>query len=275
MKNSNWLLLQTPPSSAAFNMALDEALLHWHSEGKIPPVLRLYEWDNPTLSLGYFQRSKELNETYISDKNMSVVRRLTGGRTVLHDDELTYSVVLKEDYENMPKNVVEAYKVLSEGLLIGLQNIGIPVRFSLPENIDIESLKNPKSSVCFDASSYYEIILEGKKVIGSAQTRQRGVILQHGSIPLSFDVQAMFASVNFPSEKIRNRLEKSFGKKAGAINEILETEYTISRIREGLIYGFSKALSVEFDEFILSESQLSYVEKLEQKYLSEEWNTYR
>ena len=143
-------------------MALDEALLHWHSKGLIPPVIRFYEWNPATLSIGYFQRAKkDIDFEQLHKLNLGFVRRPTGGRAVLHEHELTYSVIVSEDYPNMPKTVTEAYKVISEGLLLGFQNLGLEAYFSIPDTEEKRDvLKKPKSAVCFDVPSWYELVVD-------------------------------------------------------------------------------------------------------------------
>ena len=122
---TTWYFIYSGPSRPSFNMALDEALLDWHSEGKMPPVIRFYEWSPATLSIGYFQRAEqEIDLEEIRAQGLGFVRRPTGGRAVLHDQELTYSVIVSESYPNMPQTVTEAYRVISEGLLIGFQKLG-------------------------------------------------------------------------------------------------------------------------------------------------------
>ncbi len=105
-------------------MALDEALLNWHSEKLIPPVIRFYEWNPATLSIGYFQKvHQDIDLEAVSRQGLGFVRRPTGGRAVLHEHELTYSVIVDEEYPNMPKTVTEAYRVISEGILLGFHNL--------------------------------------------------------------------------------------------------------------------------------------------------------
>ncbi|MDV2887698.1 octanoyltransferase, partial [Alkalihalophilus pseudofirmus] len=101
----------------------------------------------------------------------------------LHEHELTYSVIVSEEHPEMPKTVTEAYRVISEGILKGFHHLGLDAYFAVPKTAEQrEALKSPRSAVCFDAPSWYELVVEGRKVAGSAQTRQKGVILQHGSI---------------------------------------------------------------------------------------------
>src|SRR5690625_1293263 len=107
-----WLFLNSGHCSPSFNMACDEALLHWQSEGDMPPVIRFYGWNPATLSIGYFQKArKEINLEAVEKYGLGFVRRPTGGRAVLHEHELTYSVIVSEQHPNMPNTVTEAYRV--------------------------------------------------------------------------------------------------------------------------------------------------------------------
>lgn len=256
-------------------MALDEALLDWHSAGLIPPVVRFYEWDPATLSIGYFQSvEKEIDMDAVKRLGLGFVRRPTGGRGVLHEHELTYSVIVTESYPNMPATVTEAYRVISEGLLIGFQNLGLDAYFSVPDTeAKKEDLKKPKSAVCFDTPSWYELVVEGRKVAGSAQTRQKGVILQHGAILLDLDEDKLIQTFKFSSDKVREKVKMSLSKKAVSINKISQKPVTIDECKVAFKKGFEEALQIELLEYSLTEEQERYVKELEAKrYASEEWN---
>src|SRR5690348_12155486 len=113
MEKETWLFIDSGNCSPSFNMALDEALLEWNSQGNIPPVIRFYGWNPATLSIGYFQRmEKEINIEAVKEQGIGFVRRPTGGRAVLHEHELTYSVIVPESHKDMPKSVTEAYRVI-------------------------------------------------------------------------------------------------------------------------------------------------------------------
>ncbi len=126
-------------------MALDEALLNWHSSGAIPPTIRFYGWNPATLSIGYFQQlEKEINMEKVKEKELGFVRRPTGGRGVLHEHELTYSVIVSEQHPAMPASVTEAYRVISTGLLEGFKELGLSAYFAVPESKqEKEALKKP------------------------------------------------------------------------------------------------------------------------------------
>lgn len=278
MLKETWAFIDSGNCSPGYNMAMDEILLQWHSEGKIPPVIRFYGWDPATLSIGYFQKAeKEIDLHKVKKAGLGFVRRATGGRAVLHEHELTYSVIVNEEHEKMPKNVTEAYRVISEGILKGFQNLGFDAYFAVPNSEeDRNKLKDPKSSICFDAPSWYELVVEGRKVAGSAQTRQQGVILQHGSILLDLDTEKLFNLFIFRNERLKERMVKSFHEKAVAINDLSDRMITIEQAKEAFRKGFCEGLQIELQEFKLSESQQDEIRKLsKEKYETDEWNYLR
>jgi lipoyl(octanoyl) transferase len=275
MNKEVWRFIDSGHCSPSFNMALDEALLDWHSEGKIPPVVRFYGWNPATLSIGYFQKvEKEINLEAVGQYQLGFVRRPTGGRGVLHEDELTYSVIVSEEYPNMPKTVTEAYRVISEGILKGFQHLGLDAYFAEPKTIEERNaLKNPRSSVCFDAPSWYELVVEGRKVAGSAQTRQKGVILQHGSILLDLDEEKLFSLFKYPNERVKERMKRAFKSKAVAINEISPRKISLEEAKKAFYRGFAEGLEVDLEPYVLTSEELAYVQKLAvERYESDEWN---
>lgn len=275
MEKTKWYFIDSGPCAPSYNMALDEALLDWHSEGLIPPVIRFYEWNPATLSIGYFQSvEKEIDMEAVRRLGLGFVRRPTGGRGVLHEHELTYSVIVSEDYPDMPATVTEAYRVISEGLLKGFQSLGLEAYFSIPNTPDkLQALKNPKTAVCFDTPSWYELVVEGKKVAGSAQTRQKGVILQHGAILLDLDDEKLVQTFKFSTDEAREKVKKSINQKAVAINKLLQKSIPIDICKVAFRDGFSEALNVELVPFNLNEKQIEYVKTLEkQRYANDEWN---
>lgn len=275
LEKTKWYFIDSGPCAPSYNMALDEALLDWHSEGLIPPVIRFYEWNPATLSIGYFQSvEKEIDMEAVRRLGLGFVRRPTGGRGVLHEHELTYSVIVSEDYPDIPATVTEAYRVISEGLLKGFQSLGLEAYFSIPNTPDkLQALKNPKTAVCFDTPSWYELVVEGKKVAGSAQTRQKGVILQHGAILLDLDDEKLVQTFKFSTDEAREKVKKSINQKAVAINKLLQKKIPIDICKVAFRDGFSEALNVELVPFSLNEKQIEYVKTLEKRrYANDEWN---
>ena len=274
MDKTVWHFINSGKCSASFNMALDEALLEWHSKGEIGPVLRFYEWEPATLSIGYFQSvEREIDMDAVNRHGLGFVRRPTGGRGVLHEHELTYSVIVSEEYPDMPETVTEAYRVISGGVLEGFRNLGLDARFSVPETREQSAeLRTPKSGVCFDAPSWYELVVEGKKIAGSAQTRQKGVILQHGAILLSLDEDKLVSLFKFKSEKLRERVRLSLPQKAVAIDRLANRAVSVEECTEAFAKGFEKALDIQLEPLELTEQQLEMVKEIERvKYANDEW----
>lgn len=270
-----WNFINSGKSAPAFNMALDEALLQWHSQGKIGPTIRFYGWDPATLSIGYFQKvEKEINLEAVQKYQLGFVRRPTGGRGVLHEHELTYSVIVSETHPKMPKGVTESYRVISEGVLEGFKQLGLDAYFAVPKTkAEHEMLKHPRSAVCFDTPSWYELVVEGRKVAGSAQTRQKNVILQHGSIILDIDKNKLFDLFKFSSERVRERLLTGFGQKAVAINELSKRKITIAEAESAFKRGFEKGLDIDLETYTLSAEEKAFVDELAvSRYGNDEWN---
>src|SRR5690625_5106646 len=265
-----WSFLDTGHHDAATNMAIDEALLTWLSEEKIPPTIRFYGWKKPSLTIGHFQNAeKTIDFTGIKKHGCDFVRRLTGGSAVLHDDELTYSVIVSETHPKIPHSINKAYYILSQGLLEGYRLLGIEADFAIPER----ELLRERSAVCFEKPAIYEMIVDGKKISGNAQTRKNGVLLQHGSIPMSFDADMLFDLFKFSSDRVRERQRKAFVKKAISINEITNKKHTYSNLTEAFLTGFKESLNIETKSLELTNKQWQYIDFLaETKYRTKEWN---
>ncbi|MGK8443472.1 lipoate--protein ligase family protein [Staphylococcus epidermidis] len=268
-----WNFINTGSKNPYYNMAMDEALLNFVSRGEIDPVIRFYTWNPATLSIGYFQRlQKEIDIDKVKEKGYGLVRRQTGGRGVLHDKELTYSVIVPESHPNMPSTVTEAYKIISQGLLEGFKNLGFETYFAIPRSKEErDKLKQPRSSVCFDAPSWYELVVEGRKIAGSAQTRQKGVILQHGSILQDIDIDDLFDMFIFKNERLKAKMKENFVQKAVAINDISNQYITLNEMENAFKSGFKKGLNIDFKPLELTEKQKEEVQELEEKYRSEAW----
>jgi lipoate-protein ligase A len=264
-------------------MAIDEAMLIAHSEGKTPPTVRFYGWNPATLSIGYFQRAgDEVDFAELNRQGIGFVRRPTGGRAVLHDRELTYSIIVSEQYPDMPKTVNEAYRVLSEGLLRGFRRLGLQAEMVnlATEEEKAKYVSTAGSAACFDSPSWYELVVEGRKIAGSAQTRSRGVILQHGSILLEMDVDQLFSLLRFSNERVKERLKSSFHSKAVAIGDICRamgrTPVDLLSAEEAFGAGFAEGLGVNLVEGELTDYEQQLAAQLSaEKYGSEEWNMRR
>ncbi|MFW5984764.1 MAG: lipoate--protein ligase family protein [Halanaerobiaceae bacterium] len=267
-----WRLLNTGKKDAYYNMALDEAVMQTHREGIVPPTVRFYEWSPPGLSFGYFQRiSRKIDKEKCRQKNIDPVRRLTGGRTILHDDELTYSIVLREDTEFLPESIVNSYKLISRGIVRALGSLGVEA-----EMMEVkEGQKSPGgfSAACFDAPSRCEVVVEGKKLVGSAQTRREGVILQHGSIPFRIDIDLLYDLFSYSDPETRERIKEKFSRKAIDINSVAKKEIDICALQEALAREWENEFAITLEPGELHPREQELIVKLkETRYQTEEWN---
>jgi lipoate-protein ligase A len=263
-------------------MAVDEAVLIAHGEGRVPPTVRFYGWNPATLSIGYFQKAEEeVDFDALRKHGIGFVRRPTGGRAVLHDRELTYSIIVSEAYPGMPTTVNEAYRVLSEGLVFGFRNLGLQAEMvSLASEEEKQKYAAASSAACFDSPSWYELVVEGRKVAGSAQTRQKGVVLQHGSILLDMDADLLFELLRFPNERVKQRLRESFDRKAVAINDVCRSigrpALTLEQAEAAFRTGIADGLGVQLEEGELTPYERELADQLvREKYGNKEWNLKR
>ncbi|GLI07958.1 octanoyltransferase LipM [Paenibacillus tyrfis] len=277
-----WRWIRSGYGSPAYNMAVDEAILTAHGEGTAPPTVRFYGWNPPTLSIGYFQKAKEeIDFDALDREGIGFVRRATGGRAVLHDKELTYSIIVSEDYPGIPRSVTEAYRVLSEGLLLGFRKLGLAADMvQLESEEDKSKYESMGSAACFDSPSWYELVVEGRKVAGSAQTRQKGVVLQHGSILLDLDADQLFRLLRFKNERIMERMKQQFLRKAVAINDLLRSvgqpPAGLAQTEEAFLAGMAEGLGVKLVQGELTSYEQELAERLaEEKYGNAEWNLRR
>lgn len=272
-----WRVINSGVAAAATNMAIDEAMLLAHSNGDVLPTLRFYGWKSPAVSIGYFQKAEsEIDLQECQRRGFAVVRRLTGGRAVLHDAELTYSLVVKEDYPSMPKTITASYRYLSGGVLTGLQQLGVAVKMTIPLSAYGQKIKQASSAACFDAPSHYEITYEGRKLVGSAQVRKQGVILQHGSILIRFSPETVAAILKLPSTKLRDKTTEMLTRRAVSLEEILGRNVDFAELYAALTPAFSSALGVTLESGELtSHEQETSLQLATEKYSQRSWNELR
>lgn len=184
---SIWRLIDSGRCDAAYNMAIDEAIAINVRSGDLPPTLRLYGWLSPSVSLGSFQKITDINLQYCIRNNIPVVRRPTGGRGILHGDELTYSFSAKNEGE-FSAGLLETYRRLSDAFQFALNKMGLSATIKMGREAGRNLTRSP---LCFQSTSYGEISFDGKKLIGSAQKRWNDGFLQQGSIPYSIDYEKL------------------------------------------------------------------------------------
>lgn len=271
-----WRLLTTGYTDGFQNMAIDEAILIACKRGLVPPTVRFYGWSPPALSLGYLQKVEgRIDLKACRRLGIDVVRRPTGGGAVLHDQELTYSLVCPEDHPLFPPDVLGTYKVISSWLIEGFRSLGLEAqlvsfREKQPSIGEPQARRAP--AVCFSASSWYEIAIQGRKVCGSAQRRIPGAFLQHGSILLDFDPEKL-SQLFIPKAGGRERMLAKLHRSVTSLNEHLEERIDFFGLQKVLAESFRSRLNVELVEGKLtSEEQVLADEHLKERYLDENWN---
>ena len=267
-----WRLIVSKPASGALNMAIDEAILKSVSLGG-KPTLRIYAWNPPTVSLGYFQDIDDINAEICNNLGYGIVRRLTGGRAVLHYDEATYSIIVPEENPLIPKGVGESYKEISLCLVNAIQNLGLKAVIEPVHRSKTSQWRQNNSSACFNAISWHEITVNGKKIVGSAQVRKDGCLLQHGSIPITLDSNKLFSVLKFSKDEIKERSCRFFKEKATSLQAEKKGEVNFSEVSDALIDGFSQTWPICLERESLSNYEKELVKKLERtKYSQDFWN---
>ncbi|MBI5233341.1 MAG: lipoate--protein ligase family protein [Deltaproteobacteria bacterium] len=250
----SWRLILDGPDLGSSNMAGDEAILataeRGLSSGRIPtPTLRFYEWDVPTISIGYPQEASPF-----LDAAVPLVRRITGGGAVLHHMELTYSLVSHTAHPFFSNGSRKAYSSISGAIVSALKDLGIEA------DIVTTKLDAGQRDVCFFFPSRYEVAVNGKKLVGSSQRRLKHAFLQHGFIVLDVD---------------RGLIERVFG------NEVLSrmtwanahAEISKEALKKCIIKRIGERFQVDFEEAVLSDEETLLRQRLlEQRYLTKDWN---
>lgn len=237
-----WRLLRTPPARGAWNMALDEAILESCARGDSPPVLRLYAWSLPCLSLGYAQSLGDVDWPRLEALGWDLVRRPTGGRAILHIDELTYAVIGSARHPLLAGSVLESYQRLARALLLALRSLGVPAEMS-EESLAPEQAVH---AVCFETPSAYEITVGGKKLIGSAQARRKDGVLQHGALPLGGDLTRIVQVLAFPDEAARRRAAERLLQRATTVEQVLGRPIPWEMVAEAFVDAFRQTFSLCF-----------------------------
>jgi lipoyl(octanoyl) transferase len=292
-----WRLLTTPAATGAENMALDEALLDSVIAGAAP-LVRFYGWQPGCLSVGTNQPlAAQIDTGWVLSQGFTLVRRPTGGRAVLHDGprELTYSLVAPVDDSRVSGGVVESYRKISTGLVLGLARLGIAARMAEPPEVAAErgasplaaaraeiaarrsgrpnpGHSDPAGAVCFDEATDYEITVDGRKVIGSAQTRRGGVLLQQGSVLLDADLERWSRAFRHPSEDARLRAQTHLTLRMAGLNDFAPAPLDAAAVAEALAAGFAEALGVTLaPDDLTADERRRWAELTGAKYATDAW----
>ncbi len=250
----DWRLIDSGPGDASYNMALDEALSLSVREGA-PATLRLYGWLRPSLSIGCFQKTGDIDTGYLNESGIPLVRRPTGGRAILHGEELTYSFSSKSEGP-FSGGLIETYRSLSMAFSDALRRLGIPVAMEQKREGAYAG-----SPLCFQSSSFGELSLNGRKLVGSAQRRWPEGFLQQGSIPYRVD---------------RTALKKIFGSDGDAAGLMdIVPELAPGRLKEAVKEAFQVRFDVRLRPSLPSAREEALAQGLLRKYEGPEWQMRR
>jgi len=263
-----WRFISSPAGRGAWNMAVDEAVLEHSTRGESLPTLRLYAWDPACLSLGHSQAFADVDRARLAKHGWELVRRATGGRAILHTDELTYSVIGTSEEPLLNGGVLESYNRIAQALLFAVKKLGLAVEMKEGKNNETTA-PNP---VCFEVPSTYEITVEGRKLIGSAQARKKDGVLQHGSLPLTGDLTRICQALVFENEAARANAAQRLLKRATTVESALGHAVTWEIAAEAFIQAFESQLGLCLEKGELSESELGRAEELvREKYDHPSW----
>jgi len=262
----SWRLLESGPARGSYNLALDEALFLLARRGRSRRTLRFYSWSPPAVSVGYFQSwDREIDPHACLRKGIDIYRRVTGGRAVLHRDEVTYSVVCGGSRAFFGDGLQPAYRRIALALAEGLKDLGVDARLAppAPRGKGRAAGRHPS---CFSASSGYEIDAEGRKLVGSAQKREGDTLLQHGSILVAGHGEE-FAGL------LRARAGAPSPLSMTSLEELRGSRPSHTAVVDAMTEGFCRAWGVRFKPGGLTEEEKNLAAELEErKYRSHAWN---
>jgi lipoate-protein ligase A len=237
-----WNLINTGFHNGSYNMEFDEAAAYRCTQSLDYPTLRFYGWKPPAISIGYNQSMDDFDTGQISTAGIDIVRRPTGGRAILHSDELTYSVVMRLDNRG-PRAL---YKFINEGLVRGLKYLGVEAELTGKGTDFQEFYRSPSSIPCFSSSAKCEIQYRGKKLVGSAQRRYGQAILQHGSILLGSSHRKIVDFLAPHLHQVRDTLEEEISARTIDLEEILGKRIAFSEAADALARGFADEHGIRF-----------------------------
>lgn len=272
MSSTSWrLIVDTQPACGSWNMAVDEAIFELMDADKTLPTLRLYAWNPPCISLGYTQAIADVDEGTLHEHGWDLVRRPTGGRAILHTDEITYSIIGPANDPRLKGGVLESYCRLAQALIKTLALLGLQASAE-ETNFPPDKRSNP---VCFETPSNYEITVMGKKLLGSAQARRRNSVLQHGTLPLTGDLTRITQGLVFKDEVNRQNAAQRLLQHATTVEKLTGKPISWEQAAQAFIRGFEEALKLNLLPGNLTSEELLFAKKLfNDKYQSQQWTSH-
>lgn len=240
-----WRLIDSGHLDGITNMAVDEAMARFadESDEDVRATLRTYGWRPYAISLGYHQSVEEIDLHRCRQDGIDVVKRPTGGRAILHAEELTYAVVIPRRSGFFDKSILKTYGILSRAIVAGLNELGVGVEFEQAPSTPKDFSKGKMSMLCFASSVQHEIGWQGRKLVGSAQRRIGETILQHGSILIGPQHLRLVEYLKSSGDR-RKAAWRHLQSKTICLNELTENSITFSQVHTALCRGFEKQLGI-------------------------------
>jgi lipoate-protein ligase A len=258
--SSPWRLILDGKGDGYYNMALDEAILLNYFYSRIP-TLRIYGWDKLFISIGYNQ---EPHNVLTFNRDVPFVRRITGGAAILHDKELTYSMICSSQDLNLKSNVKESYKILCSFLLNFYHSQGLIAKFAKEVN---SPYLGRYENFCFSSCEPFDLLIENKKIGGNAQRRKKDLIFQQGSIP---------QTLNFKMIRLLIKNTDNLEAKATSLDSLLEKPTDFFKLNIALADEFSKTFGITCRKARISTREATLVnELLKDKYRTSAWNFHK
>ncbi len=252
-------------------MAADESFLEHIGRGESRPILRLYAWEPACLSLGHAQPFVDVDIDRLRAHGWETVRRPTGGRAILHTDELTYSVIAPSTEPRLAGSILESYNRLACALLQAARSLGLDAR-SNPLSAEMSAQHGSSNPVCFEVPSAYEITVGGRKLIGSAQARRKEGVLQHGSLPLTGDLARITEALVFPDDASRQSAAQRLLARATTVESVLGRIVSWDEAARVVARAFETELDLHLEKSELTQSEAGRAAELvREKYDHPAW----
>ena len=261
-----WRFIDSGQLNGAMNMALDMAMTQAAVASEALPTLRVYGWHPAAISLGYHQSEDDIDFERCRDDNIDIVLRPSGGRAILHDNELTYSVSIPPESIHFAQDIQTVYGLISRGLVAALQRLNIKVEFDRAKKTPKDFSKGELSTLCYASSVKYEINIGRRKLVGSAQRRINGGILQHGSILIGDEHLKITRYLSAKSEQWRRRVLDYMQKNTVSLNQVSETAILYDQAAHALREGFAEALGITFVEDKFSQAEFDHAREIQKKF---------
>lgn len=267
-----WRLIIDKPARGVRNMAIDEAILEAVGHHEVPTTLRLYAWEPPCLSLGYAQPVQDVEMKRLQSLGWDIVRRPTGGRAILHTDELTYAIIGTPSEPALKGSLLESYRNISRALLAAIKFLGIDASIEQKEPTRTSGSIQNQEAICFEVPSNYEITVNGMKLIGSAQARRKSGILQHGSLPLYGDLARITQVLAYDDEDARENATERLHRRATTVAEILHRQITWEIAAQAFISSFTEVFNIKLIQSDLTPKEIRRTHELvKAKYSDCQW----